>query len=367
MILGPYLHERGGVRDFMYLLLNNLQKYNVSIKFYPVGKRDNLFYTILFPFYFLIDMVSYVLICFKFKPHIVHLNPSLRIKAIFRDCIYLFVAKLFNCKVLFFIHGWNKNFYVFINKHKILRSMCVELFNKADAVTVLAQEFAKNLIKMGVAKERLNVFFIPIEYNNYVPTNERKSNDRCNILFLANFFKDKGIYELVESIPFVINGITNENFKFILAGDGPEMSNVKKMIYAMHLKSYIELPGFVAGEQKYNIFKNSDIFVFPTSHGEGFPTVIAEAMAAGLPIIATPVGAIPEVVETGVNGIIISKPDPREIADAIICLIRNLRLRKQMGNMNQEKALNYDVSFFVKQLLNLYLHIGGKYCIPLRD
>ena len=77
-------------------------------------------------------------------------------------------------------------------------------------------------------------------------------------------------------------------------------------------------------------------------------------MAAGLPIIATGVGAIPEVVEDGVNGIILSSPDEHELARAVIYLLNSPELMKKMGERNREKAKNYDVSVVCDRLVRIY-------------
>lgn len=352
MILGPYCTEKGGVINFAMLLLRKLQEYGFMCNYHAVGQRHYFIYRVLAPFYFIVDILLFAYKLLRYKPHIVHLNSSFVYFAMIRDLIYAIVAKMMRKNVIFFIHGWNKQFYLILNKCRLIGKIFARLLNNMDIVVVLARRFAADLININTDEKIIRTFFIPIEYNRFANVGIAKCN-KWRVLFLSNFFKKKGIYDVLNAIPYVIEAI-GENIMCVLAGNGPEMPRVRNLIDKLNLISYVELPGFVTGERKYNVFKNSDIFVFPTSHGEGFPTVIAEAMAAGLPIIATPVGAIPEIIEHEVNGILISKPDPKEIAKAIIYLIENPDLRKKMGELNREKAKNFDISVFIKQLNEVY-------------
>jgi glycosyltransferase involved in cell wall biosynthesis len=90
------------------------------------------------------------------------------------------------------------------------------------------------------------------------------------------------------------------------------------------------------GEQKELYLLDTDIFVLP-SWSEGFPLVILEAMAAGCPVISTRVGAIPEVVLDGVTGILVEKQNPQQLAQAMITLIENPDLRRQMGQAGRKR------------------------------
>jgi len=81
---------------------------------------------------------------------------------------------------------------------------------------------------------------------------------------------------------------------------------------------------------------DSDIFVFPPSAPEGHPWVIVEAMAAGLPVISTDQGAISESVLDGENGFIVDPDSPEQIAEKIALLVKNEKLRKEMGRRSRE-------------------------------
>jgi len=105
----------------------------------------------------------------------------------------------------------------------------------------------------------------------------------------------------------------------------------------------VRFEGTVYGEEKMRLLGSSDIFVFPTYYPfEGHPWVIVEAMAFGLPIISTDQGAIRESVIDGVNGFIIEKSNPTQIAEKIKILVQNAELRMKMG---RESRLLYETHF----------------------
>jgi glycosyltransferase involved in cell wall biosynthesis len=112
---------------------------------------------------------------------------------------------------------------------------------------------------------------------------------------------------------------------------------------------------------KFRYFLNSDIFIFPPREPEGHPWVIIEAMAAGLPIISTDQGAITESVIDGINGFIVEKQNPKQIAEKLKLLIENKELRERMG---KESRRLYEENFteekMVARLKNVFNTVLGE-------
>jgi glycosyltransferase involved in cell wall biosynthesis len=119
--------------------------------------------------------------------------------------------------------------------------------------------------------------------------------------------------------------------------------------------------GYLHGDEKLEIFFESDIFILP-SYGEGLPITILEAMAAGLPIIATSVGAIPEIIEDGKNGFLTEAGDYVGLAKKILKLARDMKLRQEMGKNNIEKIeRQYNKDLIVSKLSAEYEKLLGNH------
>ena len=140
---------------------------------------------------------------------------------------------------------------------------------------------------------------------------------------------------------------------FILLG--PVKSDMELHLCA--LPANVSLGGDVAPDAVLQQMSSCDIFLFP-SYSEGFPNVVLEAMAVGLPVVATRVGAVPEMIEEGTGGLLIDSPDEREIVSALRILISNPGMRFRMGQFNRCKSqAEYSYSVIIERLVSLYRKI----------
>jgi glycosyltransferase involved in cell wall biosynthesis len=131
--------------------------------------------------------------------------------------------------------------------------------------------------------------------------------------------------------------------RFVFCGGWWPLSDERfalQLVSEWGIAENIEFHGIVVGEAKTRVFESADIFVFPTFFPvETFGIVNLEAMEAGLPIITTSRGAIPEIVEDGVNGYLIAENDPEELAAKILLLADDQDLRCQIGIRNRKKFM----------------------------
>lgn len=142
------------------------------------------------------------------------------------------------------------------------------------------------------------------------------------------------------------------NAKVILVGEGPMRPEIEQFVKRNQLEDRVMMLGM--REDVPEILAASDVFVLP-SRWEGLPLVIIEAIFAGLPVVATRVGGISELVEEGVNGWLIPRSDPRAMAQALQRLTEDEFRRKQMGKAGREKALEqFTLERMVAQYRELY-------------
>ncbi len=150
------------------------------------------------------------------------------------------------------------------------------------------------------------------------------------IMFIGWIDKEKGVFELLEAINELVICSKKYCFRVLMAGEGNALDEVKNYVLSHSLQKYVKLLGWINEKQKTTFLKDADILVLP-SYMEGMPNVVIEAMACGLPVIATKVGAIEQMIQTGENGIVIASRSSEEIRVALDMLLNDADLRYRLG------------------------------------
>jgi glycosyltransferase involved in cell wall biosynthesis len=152
-------------------------------------------------------------------------------------------------------------------------------------------------------------------------------------------------------------------FRAAIAGDGPQRHQLEDAIAALGLTNAVQLLG--TRSDVVNLLADSDLFVL-SSRSECLPMSVIEAMAAGLPVVASAVGGVPELVEHGRTGILVPPDDPALLADAIAQLARDAGLRRRMGEAGRARAeALFDVDGFRLAHVDLYARELARRDLPL--
>lgn len=160
----------------------------------------------------------------------------------------------------------------------------------------------------------------------------------------------KGQIYLINTIG-IIKGIIPE-IKLLLAGSGPLESDLKSIVSTKGLNEYVKFLG--ARRDIPDILKAMDVFVFP-SLWEGLPMVLLEAMASSLPVVATSVGGITEILRNGINGIIVPPRNEGALVQAIIGLSKDKAKLKLLGEIGKKTVEDkFTASLMVKNLASIY-------------
>lgn len=128
--------------------------------------------------------------------------------------------------------------------------------------------------------------------------------------------------------------------ELIVAGDGSYLDELKSMANDSGVADKIKFLGKISQKEVVELLRSSDLFCFPTSASEGFPKVVIEALAAGLPVVSTRVSVIPRLLEKGA-GILLESPDPKELADAVIDIFSNREKYDEMSRRAKETARGF--------------------------
>ena len=279
--------------------------------------------------------VIYVLIILKtikklivFKPNLVYLAMTAKGIAFYKDMVMVFLAKLFGIQLV--IHFHNKG--VSINQNKTLDNFLYKCVFKNTKVILLSKYLYPD-IKKYVKNE--NVFYCPngIPDLSLDPIDRVIAKDKVQLLFLSNLIESKGVFVLLKAL----STLKSKNIKFtcdFVGGIGDITENAfNNKVISLQLQDCVNYLGKKFGQDKIAVFSNSDIFVLPTFyHNECFPLVLIEASQFALPMVSTFEGAIPEIINDGINGFIIEKNDIAALADKLELLIKDETLRTKLGN-----------------------------------
>ena len=292
------------------------------------------------PLYLVRDVARLLSALVRFRPRIVyvHAAPSL---SFLRDWLFMVIARLAGAKVVCHYHG---TVHTKFPSLRTSRGRCIGrvLMRAAHHVIVLGPTYAR---EMGEAWHRNgDISWSPnmadVELFRGVspaePAQWLKPGERA-VLFVGRLSAPKGIFDLFDAIPRVIE--RHPEVRFVLVGVA-ESDDREPMLRAevarRGVAERVTFLGSLEGRDKARAYVSSSLIVVP-SWTEAFPLVIPEAMAAGLPIVVTAVGAIPDFVTDGADGFLVAPHDPESLADRMNRLLDDEPLRRAIAERVRER------------------------------
>lgn len=354
LMLSPSFEDQGGVADFCRSLMSHLSP-SFEIEHFEIGNRPGNRNPVRRLSFFLRDVARLRRRLKSGSYDLVHLNPSLEILSLFRDSFYLFLAhRIHGMQSLIIFHGWNPRIARWLLMRRIPGWGFRRLYSRPGRVLALCSNYRDQLERMGLAPERLGIITTMYRAEeNDAGYLKRDPSVPIRFLFMARLWKAKGVYVVVNIARLLVEkGI--RDFRLVIAGDGPELEGIQRLRDKAGLGEHVLTPGYLRGDEKRAELKRSDIFLFP-SFGEGCPVVILEAMGAGLAVVSTPVGAIPEIIENGVNGFLVDSCKAEDFIPAIEQLIANPGLLATIQASNSIKAReNYEAAIVTAKIEAVY-------------
>lgn len=174
-----------------------------------------------------------------------------------------------------------------------------------------------------------------------------------NIGFIGRFSEPrKGLEVLLRALPNVARVIPN--FRLMIAGPGEGLEVMQSV--NPELRNRLVFLGRINDEEKAEFFKSIDVYVAPNTGGESFGIILAEAMAAGAPILASDIPAFRYLLEEGQHGLLFENENSEELATKLIEMLRNSQLRERLQQSGQVRAKRFDWSVVGEEIMNVYLH-----------
>jgi len=282
-------------------------------------------------------MIRSIAIYFEFislvrehQPDVVLVPISQTTMGFLKDAPFIWLGKFLGKKVLIQLRG--SNFKNWLNSAAGLVNRFVKITLKKCVGVIVLGNNLKHLFYDYFDEEQ--IYVVPNGANYQL---EKREEKELMLLYLANFLPTKSFDDVLKATVILKEkGITNFKLKAAGAWDNESFKTTCLALIKKHQLINVELLPPQSGKEKMQLFADAAIFVFCPKMPEGHPWVIVEAMANGLPIIATDQGAIIESVKEGGNGFIVPPEQPAAIAEKLEQLLNDEELRKQMVTKSSE-------------------------------
>jgi glycosyltransferase involved in cell wall biosynthesis len=243
-----------------------------------------------------------------------------------------------------------------IKRYHLHRMAFKHLTNYYIAIT---KEMEKDLIELGISKSRVLHLPNALDVKLFHPDKNKKEDDL--LLYLGRITPVKGLHVLLQSLRYLQRPI-----RLVIIGPADQSLKYYKDIVKLVEKENqrgrhkVEYLGVVPLEEAIKFYQKATIFVLP-SFWEAFPVVLLEALSCETPVVATPVGGIPEIVQNHENGILVPPGNPLKLAEAVQYLLDNKDIRIKMGRQGRESITkNFSIDVIAKRLREIYQKVIGQ-------
>lgn len=327
---------KGPIPIITSVYVNELKHKHDIVPFYmerSKGKKKLASFNFLNFFYFIKHYLSWCLLILRYKPEIVHF-PITSYWNMEKSLLFLSTARILGAKyTIGHLHGgafitfWQ-------NTSKLRKAIALKQLRKLDLFIVLSESWRKKIlenIEMEESKIKVLYNLIDSEFESHFLSSVKVYDKTLPLTLLGFNLMDskKGIFDLIESISHIPD---QDSYKLVIIGDEREPGvfiKANNLIQEKGIKN-VSLKKGVWGNEKNTWFEQADILVLP-SYVENFPVVILEAACAGIPVIATKVGALPDIFTHNHDILFIEPGNTRHLTEVIEYLVNNLEERKRLG------------------------------------
>ncbi|WP_156766001.1 glycosyltransferase family 4 protein [Mycobacterium sp. E342] len=289
---------------------------------------------------------------------VLHVHYSLR-GSVVRKSVPLFVARLRGVSTI--VHCHSHYFFTWFDGLPPPLRRAVRAALRADYLLVLGQsllEESRSRLRFDESNSR--VVYNPVVMPAVAPS--PRTGQPLRVVSLGRLADSKGSYDLVRAVGILPDDI-RANLRVTLAGDG-EVHRVREFVRAQALHNTVDVLGWVGPAERDRLLAESAIFVL-ASYSEALPMSVLEAMANGVVPVTTAVGAIPEVITDGINGVLVSPGDPDQLAAALHSLIVDAELRNRLAAAANARAGDFDVARWRDALHDVWLAAASRDARPL--
>ena len=322
IVLTPGVGGLGGISRMMDNVEDELRARSddtILVRF--ISTRGDIRY--LKPLVFLQAMLRVGFSCAAGRCDLLHVNLASS-GSTFRKLVLGSIADACGVPYVLHLHGAEyREFWA--SRGRLVSTLINRFFRRAASVIVLGKAW-EDLVNQRVPEAAARIVILPNATRAPDLSPTALKADGIVIAFLGQLGRRKGIPELVSALSSLPRTLS---WRAVLGGDG-DLQEARNRVRELGLADRVEIPGWVGPERVDGILRRADIFALP-SHAENLPMSIIEAFAYGVPVVSTPVGSVPEMIEDGQNGLIVPVGDRDALADALLRLMQDKKLRETLA------------------------------------
>ena len=284
------------------------------------------------------------------RPDAVYLPVSKNALGFLRDALFMAPSVLWRTPLILHFHG--SGFDDFVGSAAAPLQRLVRMLLPRAACAIVLGEALRPMLRGLVPDFRIASVpnGVPDPLNGAAPS--RPEGEAMRILFLGNLLPSKGYVELLHAVEALLDDGIPATATF--AGEVVDASGYEQARAAMRYGEHVRFTGPVGAAVRAELLAAADVLVLP-SEDEAQPLVILEAMAAGLPVVSTCRGAIPETVIDGVTGVLVEPRDAAALADVLRALARNGKRRQALGAAGRDRYLeHYTMERWAERMGNVF-------------
>lgn len=282
---------------------------------------------------------------------LIHVHVASR-ASFWRKSVFLLLGQCFGIPTILHLHGAEFELFYSQECGRLRQAFIRYIFDHTDRVVVLSEAW-RSWVSTITANPHVEAIYNPVILPDALTAwGDRKSG---SILSLGRIGKRKGSYDLLDAAARIVAETPGLSIR--LGGDG-EVEGARNRAVQLGLQDHLELLGWVAGADKERELRTATVYVLP-SYNEGLPMSVLEAMAAGLPIVSTPVGGIPEAVSDGTEGFLVQPGDVAALSAKLACLLSDPVLAQRMGQAAHRKVETcFSAQAILPKIEQMYREIG---------
>ncbi len=291
---------------------------------------------------------------------IVHINTSFDTRALLRDVVIVSGFRSANSKIFLKFHGSDAR--LLETRSPAWSILRRRLLTHVDGIGVLSSEERVNFLRAGIPERKVFQVKNVVDRN----THERSADffrrwdlpaDRPLLLFIGRFIPAKGLLDVIRACAQLRD--RGQKFVLLCLGDGPARSDAEAEVERHGLYKCVKFLGYIPEEQTVDFFTSSTMLLFPTYHYEGFPMVIFNAAAGGLPIITTRMRAAADYLKEPDNCLWVEPKRPDMLAERILQVLESPELRARMSSNNRQLTGQFSAECVTQEYIEIYKQLAS--------